>query len=80
MTRYEHPPVVVSDEKRMFDIIRASFNQRRKTLVNGLGNASGLNLTKEDILSALDKMGLSPTVRGETLTLQQFASLAELLR
>lgn len=80
LTRYEHPPVVVSDEKRMFDIIRASFNQRRKTLVNGLGNASGLNLTKEDILSALDKMGLSPTVRGETLTLQQFASLAELLR
>ncbi|MDE6909149.1 MAG: 16S rRNA (adenine(1518)-N(6)/adenine(1519)-N(6))-dimethyltransferase RsmA [Lachnospiraceae bacterium] len=80
LMRYEHPPVVVSDEKRMFDIIRASFNQRRKTLVNGLGNASGLNLTKEDILSALDKMGLSPTVRGETLTLQQFASLAELLR
>ncbi len=80
LTRYEHPPVVVSDEKRMFDIIRASFNQRRKTLVNGLGNASGLNLTKEDILSALDKMGLSPTVRGETLTLQQFASLADLLR
>lgn len=80
LTRHEKPCVSVSDEKWMFDIIRASFNQRRKTLVNGLGNAPELNLTKENILSALGKMGLSPTVRGEALTLEQFASLADALR
>ncbi len=80
LTRYEKPCVSVSDEKWMFDIIRASFNQRRKTLVNGLGNAPELNLTKENILSALEKMGLSPTVRGEALTLEQFALLADVLR
>lgn len=80
LTRYEKPCVSVSDEKWMFDIIRASFNQRRKTLVNGLGNAPELNLTKENILSALGKMGLSPTVRGEALTLEQFALLADVLR
>ena len=80
LTRHEKPCVSVSDEKWMFDIIRASFNQRRKTLVNGLGNAPELNLTKENILSALEKTGLSPTVRGEALTLEQFASLADVLR
>lgn len=80
LTRHEKPCVSVSDEKWMFDIIRASFNQRRKTLVNGLGNAPELNLTKENILSALGKMGLSPTVRGEALTLEQFALLADVLR
>lgn len=80
LTRHEKPCVSVSDEKWMFDIIRASFNQRRKTLVNGLGNAPELNLTKENILSALEKTGLLPTVRGEALTLEQFASLADVLR
>ena len=80
LTRHEKPCVSVSDEKWMFDIIRASFNQRRKTLVNGLGNAPELNLTKENILSALEKTGHSPTVRGEALTLEQFASLADVLR
>lgn len=80
LTRHEKPCVSVSNEKWMFDIIRASFNQRRKTLVNGLGNAPELNLTKENILSALEKTGLSPTVRGEALTLEQFASLADVLR
>lgn len=80
LMRHEKPYVSVSDEKWMFDIIRASFNQRRKTLVNGLGNAPELNLTKENVLSALEKMGLSPTVRGEALTLEQFASLADVLR
>lgn len=80
LMRYEKPYVPVSDEKWMFDIIRASFNQRRKTLVNGLGNAPELNLTKENVLSALEKMGLSPTVRGEALTLEQFAALADILR
>lgn len=79
LTRHAKPPVAVSDEKRMFDIIRASFNQRRKTLVNGLGNAAGLNVKKEAVSSALEKMGLSPTIRGEALTLGEFAQLTDLL-
>lgn len=79
LTRHAKPPVAVSDEKRMFDIIRASFNQRRKTLVNGLGNAAGLNVKKESVSSALEKMGLSPTIRGEALTLGEFARLTDLL-
>lgn len=79
LTRYDKPPVAVSDEKLMFDMIRASFNQRRKTLVNGLGNAAGLNVKKEQVLSALNKMKLSPTIRGEALTLGEFAELTDLL-
>jgi 16S rRNA (adenine1518-N6/adenine1519-N6)-dimethyltransferase len=79
LTRHDNPPVKVSDEKLMFDIIRASFNQRRKTLVNGLNNAPGLKVNKEDVLNALGKMGLSETIRGEALTLAQFAQLTELL-
>ena len=79
LTRYEEPPVKVKDEAKMFALIRASFNQRRKTLVNGLGNAAGLNVTKEQAAEALEKMGLSPTVRGEALTLEQFAALSDLL-
>lgn len=79
LTRYEQPPVEVEDDQYMFKLIRASFNQRRKTLVNGLLNAGSLNITKEDILLALEKMELSPTVRGETLTLEQFAKLSNLL-
>lgn len=79
LTRYEEPPVQVADEKKMFAIIRASFNQRRKTLVNGLGNAAGLQVTKEQVLAALDQMGLPAAVRGETLTLEQFARLSNLL-
>ena len=79
LTRYEEPPVQVKDEKLMFALIRASFNQRRKTLTNGLGNASGLKVTKEQAAEALERMGLSPTVRGETLTLEQFAELSNLL-
>lgn len=79
LTRHKEPPVKVSDEKLMFDIIRASFNQRRKTLVNGLNNAIGLSVTKENVLSALEKMELPPTIRGEALTLEQFARLTELL-
>ena len=64
----------------MFDIIRASFNQRRKTLVNGLTNAAGLKVTKDYVLAALEKMGLPPTIRGEALTLEQFALLSDILR
>lgn len=79
LTRYAEPPVQVQDEKKMFSLIRASFNQRRKTLVNGLGNAAGLNVTKEQVLAALEQMELSATVRGETFTLEQFAQLSNLL-
>ena len=79
LTCHDKPPVTVSDEKMMFDVIRASFNQRRKTLVNGLGNAAGLNLKKERVLSALEEMGLPPAIRGEALTLREFAALTDLL-
>lgn len=79
LTRYEKPPVEAADEKKMFALIRASFNQRRKTLVNGLTNAPELGLSKEAVTEALEKLGLSPTVRGETLTLEQFAELSNIL-
>lgn len=79
LTRHEKPPVEVKDERFMFDLIRASFNQRRKTLVNGLGNATKLNLKKEQITEALETLGLSPTIRGEALCLEQFAMLSNLL-
>lgn len=79
LTRHSKPPVAVTDEKLMFGLIRASFNQRRKTLVNGLNNSPELNFTKEEITRALENMGLPPTVRGETLTLEDFARLSELL-
>ena len=80
LTRYEKPPVEAEDEKYMFALIRASFNQRRKTLVNGLLNAGNLGITKENITDALGKMKLSATVRGEALTLEQFAQLSNLLK
>ena len=79
LTCHEKPPVEVKDESFMFNIIRASFNQRRKTLVNGLGNAAFLPVTKEQVAEALEKMGLSPTIRGEALSLEQFAQLSNLL-
>lgn len=79
LTRYEKPPVEAEDERRMFSLIRASFNQRRKTLANGLANAPELGFTKETVAEALEKMQLSPTVRGEALTLEQFAQLSNLL-
>ncbi len=79
LTLHEEPTVKVKDEKFMFALIRASFNQRRKTLVNGLTNAAELNLTKEAVQAALEQMGLSATVRGEALTLEQFAELANRL-
>lgn len=80
LTKYEDAPVRVKDEAFLFALIRASFNQRRKTLVNGLTNASGLGLRKEQIQGALEKMGLPLTIRGEALTLGQFGELSELLR
>lgn len=79
LTKYEKPPVKVRDEKFMFQLIRASFNQRRKTLQNGLSNSLELNLKKAQIAEALEKMGLPPAVRGEKLTLEQFARLSDLL-
>ena len=79
LTRYEKPPVEAEDEKYMFSIIRASFNQRRKTLINGLLNAGNLGVTKEDILEVLEEMGLSATIRGEALTLEQFAEFSNKL-
>ncbi len=79
LTRYEKAPVDVKDERFMFNIIRASFNQRRKTLANGLANG-GLGLTREQVTAALEKMNVSVTVRGEALTLEQFAMLSNLLR
>ena len=79
LTRYEKPPVQVKDERFFFSLIRASFNQRRKMLANGLGNAPDVPATREEVRAALISMGLSENVRGETLTLSQFARLADLL-
>ena len=76
LTRHEKPPVEVADEKLMFRLIRASFNQRRKTLVNGLKNASDLSFSKEQIEAAIEAIGQSLTIRGEALTLEQFAALS----
>lgn len=80
LTRHQTPPVQVQDEDFLFRIIRASFNQRRKTLVNSLNNSPELQLTKEQVTKALEQMGLPAAVRGETLTLEQFAELTELLQ
>lgn len=79
LTRHREKPVKVEDEKFMFRLIRASFNQRRKTLQNGLVNSSELQLTKDEVIGALEQMGLSPTIRGEKLTLEQFAQLSNIL-
>ncbi|MCI8669673.1 MAG: 16S rRNA (adenine(1518)-N(6)/adenine(1519)-N(6))-dimethyltransferase RsmA [Lachnospiraceae bacterium] len=77
LSRYQTPPVTVNNEELLFKIIRASFNQRRKTLMNSLNNASGLSYTKEQIGEALAKTGQKESVRGEALTLEQFAKLAD---
>lgn len=79
LTRYEKPPVEVADEHLMFRLIRASFNQRRKTMTNSVGNSPELSVSKEQMAAALEKCGLSATVRGEALTLEQFARLANVL-
>ena len=79
LTKYERPPVDPGDEKFMFALIRASFNQRRKTLVNGLTGAAGLHLTRERALEALARAGLPEQVRGEALTLEEFAALSRIL-
>ena len=76
LTRYEEPPVKVEDEKFMFDIIRAAFNQRRKTLRNALRNSGALELTEELIRDGIEQLGKGVDVRGETLTLEEFARLS----
>ena len=76
LERYAEPPVFVKDEKLLFQIIRASFNQRRKTLANGLKNAADLDFTKEEIESAIEKLGKGPGIRGEALVLEEFAELS----
>lgn len=80
LKRHEHPIVQVEDEKLMFDLIRASFNQRRKTLVNGLNNAPGIFLGKEKIQECLKELSVSETIRGEALTLEQFARLSNIMK
>lgn len=77
LERYETPPVEVKDERLMFRIIRASFNQRRKTLANGLKNSPELDFTKEEIEAAIETLGKGPSVRGEALTLEEFARLSD---
>ena len=76
---YREKPVEAKDEELLFRLIRGSFNQRRKTLVNGLKNYAGLDLSKEQIESAIEKLGKKPSVRGEELTLSEFAELADIL-
>ena len=79
LTRHAKPPVEVKDRELMFQLIRASFNQRRKTLQNGLNNSPELSFTKEEIAAAIEALGLPAAVRGEALTLSQFAALADQL-
>ena len=79
LERYKEPPVKAENEKLMFRIIRASFNQRRKTLANGLKNSAELDFTKEEIEEAITRIGKSAGVRGETLTLEDFANLSNIL-
>jgi len=79
LRRHAKPPVQTRDEKLMFSIIRASFNQRRKTLQNCINNFEGLNFSKEQVATALESLGLTANVRGEALTLEQFAQFADKL-
>ena len=77
LTRHQTPPVTTKDPKLMFALIRASFNQRRKTLQNGLNNSPDISFTKEQIAAAIESLGLPVAVRGEALTLEQFAALSD---
>ena len=79
LTRHEKPPVEVKDKNLMFRLIRASFNQRRKTLQNGLNNSPEVPYTKEQIAEAIESLGVSASVRGEALSLEQFARLSDYL-
>ncbi len=79
LVRHTSPPVEVADEAYLFAIIRASFNQRRKTLVNGLVNAENLGVTRQQVEEVLEQMGISKTIRGETFTLERFAEFSNRL-
>lgn len=78
LKRHETRPVDVNDEKLMFRIIRASFNQRRKTLANGLNNSPEIGYTKEQIAAAIEELGRGASIRGEALTLEEFARLSNI--
>lgn len=80
LERYPNPPVEVNDERFLFALIRATFNQRRKTLTNSLANGGIPGVTKEGVAKALEVLGWSPTIRGEALTLEEFALLANTLQ
>ena len=79
LERHAEPPVDVENEALMFQLIRASFNQRRKTLANGLNNFQGLHLDKETIQKCIEELGVSATIRGEALSLEQFAKLSNIV-
>lgn len=79
LTRHEQPPVQADNEKLMFQVIRASFNQRRKTLANGLNNFGSFGLSKEEIQSCIEELGVPVNIRGEALSLEQFAELANII-
>lgn len=79
LTRHENPPVDVDNEKLMFQVIRASFNQRRKTLANGLNNFGSFSLGKEEILKSIEELGVPVNIRGEALSLEQFAKLSNII-
>ena len=79
LTRHEQSPVEVEDEKLMFQVIRASFNQRRKTLANGLNNFGSFGLSKEEIQSCIEELGVPVNIRGEALSLEQFAELSNII-
>jgi 16S rRNA (adenine1518-N6/adenine1519-N6)-dimethyltransferase len=76
LTSHKEKPVQVEDEQLMFKLIRASFNQRRKTLANGLNNSPEIQLPKEVIIEAIESLGKGASVRGEALTLEEFAKLS----
>lgn len=79
LDKHENPPVMPADEQKMFRLIRASFNQRRKTLVNGIRNSPAFSYTREEIEAALEKLGKDKNIRGETLTLEEFSRLSDLI-
>ena len=79
LRRHQQPVVQVENEKLMFKVIRASFNQRRKTLANGLNNYGGINLTKEQIQQSIEELGVPVNIRGEALSLEQFACLSNII-
>jgi 16S rRNA (adenine1518-N6/adenine1519-N6)-dimethyltransferase len=80
LSRYAEPRVKVQDEKRLFEMVRTAFNQRRKTLSNSLSNNPALGVSRQEVADALLKMGVDEKARGEILTLEQFAELSDILQ